>query len=31
LIAFLTPRIVSGEEPHPLSGTQAKTLKPMRR
>ncbi|MBT3295435.1 MAG: type II secretion system protein GspD [Verrucomicrobia bacterium] len=31
LIAFLTPRIVSGEEPHPLSGTQTKTLKPMRR
>jgi general secretion pathway protein D len=31
LITFLTPRIVSGEEPHLLSGTQAKTLKPMRR
>ncbi len=31
LIAFLTPRIVSGEEPHPLSDRQGKRLKPMRR
>jgi general secretion pathway protein D len=31
LIAFLTPRIVSGEEPHPLSERQSKRLKPMRR
>jgi general secretion pathway protein D len=31
LIAFLTPRIVSGEEPHPLSERQARKLKPMRR
>ena len=31
LIAFLTPRIVSGEESHPLSERQGKTLKPMRR
>ncbi|NQU38671.1 MAG: hypothetical protein HQ523_01830 [Lentisphaerae bacterium] len=31
LIVFLTPRIVSGEEPHPLSSDQVKTLKPMRR
>ncbi|MBL7076114.1 MAG: hypothetical protein ISS31_01455 [Kiritimatiellae bacterium] len=31
LIAFLTPRIVSGEEPHQLSERQGKRLKPMRR
>ncbi len=31
LIAFLTPRIVSGERPHALSDQQGKRLKPMRR